>query len=68
MPDPNRFLRAPFAPAEEEITAFDLPGTGTQPTELNGRYPRNGPNPVGPGRPWLPVLRRALVPGPAIDP
>ena len=47
MPDPNRFLRGPFAPVEEEITAFDLPVTGTLPAGLNGRYLRNGPNPLG---------------------
>jgi carotenoid cleavage dioxygenase-like enzyme len=47
MPDPNRFLQGPFAPVEEEITAFDLPVTGTLPAELNDRYLRNGPNPLG---------------------
>ena len=47
MPDPNRFLQGPFAPVEEEITAFDLPVTGSLPAELNGRYLRNGPNPMG---------------------
>jgi carotenoid cleavage dioxygenase-like enzyme len=47
MPDPNRFLQGPFAPVEEEITAFDLPVTGSLPVELNGRYLRNGPNPLG---------------------
>lgn len=47
MPEPNRFLQGPFAPVEEEITAFDLPVTGTLPAELNGRYLRNGPNPLG---------------------
>ena len=29
MPDQNRFLHGPFAPVEEEITAFDLPVTGS---------------------------------------
>jgi carotenoid cleavage dioxygenase-like enzyme len=47
MPDPNRFLRGPFAPVEEEITAFGLPVTGSLPAGLNGRYLRNGPNPLG---------------------
>jgi carotenoid cleavage dioxygenase-like enzyme len=47
MPDPNRFLQGPFAPVEEELTAFDLPVTGTLPAGLNGRYLRNGPNPLG---------------------
>jgi carotenoid cleavage dioxygenase-like enzyme len=37
MPDPNRFAQGPFAPVEEEITAFDLPVTGSLPVELNGR-------------------------------
>jgi Retinal pigment epithelial membrane protein len=31
----------------EEITAFDLPVTGSLPAELSGRYLRNGPNPLG---------------------
>jgi carotenoid cleavage dioxygenase-like enzyme len=47
MPDPDRFLRGSFAPVTEEITAYDLPVTGSLPTGLNGRYLRNGPNPIG---------------------
>jgi carotenoid cleavage dioxygenase-like enzyme len=47
MPDPNRFLQGPFAPVQKEITAFDLPVTGSLPAQLNGRYLRNGPNPLG---------------------
>jgi len=47
MPEHNRFLEGPFAPVEEEITAFDLPVTGSLPAELSGRYLRNGPNPLG---------------------
>jgi carotenoid cleavage dioxygenase-like enzyme len=43
----NRFLEGPFAPVTEEITALDLPVTGQIPAELNGRYIRNGPNPMG---------------------
>ncbi|MFI2608410.1 carotenoid oxygenase family protein [Kitasatospora sp. NPDC018619] len=39
----NPFTGA-YAPVEEEVTAFDLPVTGTLPPELNGRYLRNGPN------------------------
>jgi carotenoid cleavage dioxygenase-like enzyme len=46
MPSDNRFLTGLFAPVTEEITAFDLPVTGRLPAELNGRYLRNGPNPV----------------------
>ena len=47
MTTPSKFLQGPFAPAKEEITAFDLPVTGRLPAELNGRYLRNGPNPLG---------------------
>jgi len=47
MPAGNRFLQGPFAPVTKEITAFDLPVTGRVPAELNGRYLRNGPNPLG---------------------
>ncbi|WP_049576031.1 carotenoid oxygenase family protein [Nonomuraea sp. SBT364] len=39
--------RGGFTPATEEITAYDLPVTGRVPAELNGRYLRNGPNPLG---------------------
>jgi len=42
----NRYLRGGFAPVHEEVTAFDLPVIGRIPAELNGRYLRNGPNPV----------------------
>jgi carotenoid cleavage dioxygenase len=47
MADTSRFLQGSFAPVTEEVTAFDLPVTGTLPVELNGRYLRNGPNPLG---------------------
>jgi carotenoid cleavage dioxygenase-like enzyme len=47
MPDTSRFLQGSFAPVTEEITAADLPVTGTIPAELTGRYLRNGPNPLG---------------------
>ncbi|MCW2948023.1 MAG: 9-cis-epoxycarotenoid dioxygenase [Actinoallomurus sp.] len=43
----SRFLTGPFAPATEEVTAYDLPVTGRLPGELTGRYLRNGPNPLG---------------------
>ena len=46
-PADHRFLEGSFAPVEEEITAFDLPVTGQVPAGLNGRYLRNGPNPLG---------------------
>ena len=41
------FLEGAFAPVTEEITAFNLPVIGGVPAELNGRYLRNGPNPLG---------------------
>jgi carotenoid cleavage dioxygenase len=50
------FLRGHYAPVTEEITAFDLPVTGKLPAELDGRYLRNGPNPLNsdePGSHWF---------------
>ena len=44
----NRYLADNFGPVTEEVAAFDLPVTGAIPTELVGRYLRNGPNPIGP--------------------
>lgn len=43
----NRYLRGAYAPVDVELTAFDLEVTGTLPPELDGRYLRNGPNPIG---------------------
>ena len=40
----NWFRDGLFAPVTEEVTAFDLPVTGRIPSELNGRYLRNGLN------------------------
>ena len=40
------WLTGNFAPVRQEVTAFDLETTGTIPKELEGRYLRNGPNPV----------------------
>ncbi|MGY1711881.1 carotenoid oxygenase family protein [Geodermatophilus sp. SYSU D00758] len=45
--DRDWFLQGPYAPVTEEVTAFDLPVTGTLPAGLDGRYLRNGPNPLG---------------------
>jgi 8'-apo-carotenoid 13,14-cleaving dioxygenase len=42
----NPYLSANFGPVSEEVTAFDLPIIGEMPKELNGRYLRNGPNPI----------------------
>ena len=39
------------APVTVETTAFDLSVTGTIPVELDGRFLRNGPNPIGPWDP-----------------
>ncbi|MDF5755922.1 carotenoid oxygenase family protein [Spongiactinospora sp. TRM90649] len=39
-------FRGGYVPVTEEITAFDLPVTGTLPDRLNGRFLRNGPNPL----------------------
>jgi carotenoid cleavage dioxygenase len=47
-PSTNRYLRGNYGPITEEITAFDLPVIGELPTELAGRYLRNGPNPATP--------------------
>jgi carotenoid cleavage dioxygenase-like enzyme len=44
----NRYLTGAFAPVSQEVTAVDLPVTGTLPAELDGRYLRNGPNPIAP--------------------
>ena len=44
---PNRYLTGNYAPVAAEVTALDLPVIGELPAELNGRYLRNGPNPIG---------------------
>ncbi|MBV9090070.1 MAG: carotenoid oxygenase family protein [Mycobacteriaceae bacterium] len=43
----NRYLEGGFAPLHEEYTLTDLEVTGTIPRYLDGRYLRNGPNPIG---------------------
>ena len=43
----NRYLAGNFGPVQDEVTAFDLPVHGELPAELDGRFIRNGPNPVG---------------------
>ncbi len=47
-PSSNPYLANNLAPVHEEVTVTDLRVTGTIPTELTGRYLRNGPNPAGP--------------------
>ncbi len=44
-PSDNVYLSRNYAPVEHEITAEDLPVTGTIPADLEGRWLRNGPNP-----------------------
>ena len=43
----NAYLSGNYAPVAAEVTALDLEVIGEIPTELNGRYLRNGPNPIG---------------------
>lgn len=47
------FLSGNFAPVSDEVTAHDLPVTGTIPPSLAGRYFRNGSNPVGDSPHWF---------------
>ncbi|MET2717254.1 carotenoid oxygenase family protein [Streptomyces harbinensis] len=53
----NPYLEGNFAPVPDEVSAEDLPVTGTLPAGLNGRYLRTGPNPVaderGEGHHWF---------------
>jgi carotenoid cleavage dioxygenase len=42
----NLYLTGNYAPVGDELTAAQLPVTGRLPQELQGRYLRNGPNPV----------------------
>lgn len=43
----NRYLEGPFAPLSREFTLADLEVAGAIPEYLDGRYLRNGPNPIG---------------------
>ena len=43
----NIYLQGNYAPVADEVTAADLQVIGELPRELNGRYLRNGPNPIG---------------------
>ncbi|MGH9210285.1 MAG: carotenoid oxygenase family protein [Acidimicrobiales bacterium] len=42
----NRYLQGNFAPVRDEVTITELAVTGAIPDHLDGRYVRNGPNPV----------------------
>ena len=44
----NKWLSGPYAPIAGDVTATELEVIGTLPVELNGRYLRNGPNPITP--------------------
>lgn len=44
---PNQFLTGGFRPLEREYTLTELEVDGTIPDHLDGRYLRNGPNPIG---------------------
>jgi carotenoid cleavage dioxygenase len=43
----NPYLQDGFAPIEQEYTLTDLEVSGRIPDYLDGRYLRNGPNPIG---------------------
>lgn len=47
MTDASRYLEGNLGPVTEELTATDLEVIGTLPEQLDGRYLRNGPNPIG---------------------
>lgn len=49
----NRFLEGEFAPLRAEYTLTELEVAGTIPQSLNGRYLRNGPNPISEVDPQL---------------
>jgi len=44
----NPYLRGNFAPVSQEVTAYHLPVEGMIPSELSGRFVRNGANPIAP--------------------
>jgi len=49
-PGENPFLKGIYAPIATEITADDLTVIGEIPSDLDGAYLRNGPNPIFPPR------------------
>lgn len=46
-------LKGHYAPVHDELTAYDLPVTGSLPPELTGWYLRNGPNPRQDSAHWF---------------
>ena len=64
----NRYLQDNFAPVHDELTAFDLPVTGSVPQHLDGRYLRIGPNPANdPGEAYHWFLGDGMVHGVRIE-
>ena len=53
MTTANPYLQGNYAPVATEETVTDLPVTGALPSTLNGRYLRNGPNPITPPDPAM---------------
>ena len=49
----NRYLEGEFAPLHEEYAITGLEVIGTIPGHLDGRYLRNGPNPIAEINPEL---------------
>ena len=47
----NKYLEGVYAPIPDEVVALDLEVIGELPQELEGRYLRNGPNPLAPQDP-----------------
>ncbi len=43
----NEYLEGNYAPVRREHTVTELAVTGKIPKHLDGRYLRNGPNPIG---------------------
>ncbi|MFP3902592.1 MAG: carotenoid oxygenase family protein [Acidimicrobiia bacterium] len=69
MSGTTTFLDGNYAPVTEELTATDLPVSGTIPSELTGRFARIGPNPLTPPDPatyhWF--LGTGMVHGVRLD-
>lgn len=55
------------APVADEIDARDLPVTGTLPSQLKGRYFRNGPNPLPGNDPGHGFIGQGMIHGVCLD-
>jgi carotenoid cleavage dioxygenase-like enzyme len=54
LPTTGQFFQVGnYAPVDAELTEFDLPVTGSIPSDLDGWYLRNGPNPREAGAHWF---------------